>query len=169
MKKANNILLLLGICLYMVNVCLECYTFLPNVEEFSEQLFLYIINSTIVSFLKGLIIVALPMILLFLNLKNKYSKVFSIVVASLSVLSVGYILLDIISDYLAISIYSTSVLSYWLLVKLNLQYNTGVLMLLSILTPDYGLIVYVSFIALIMITIGAILSIKKEQKKRLDE
>ena len=156
MKKANNILLLLGICLYMVNVCLGCYTFLPNnVDELSKPQILYVINSTIISFLSGLIVVALPIILLCVNLKRKYSKVFTIIVTIFSALPTIYLLIDP---------YLIAVPEYLIYSKLGIL-DTYLVYLL----PGGGLLRSISIISLSMITIGAILSIKKEQKKRLDE
>lgn len=152
MKKANNILLLSGICLYMVNVCLECYTFLPkNAGEIST----YIIISVLIPFLVGLLMVTLPIILLCVNLKRKYSKVFTIIVTIFSALPTIYLLIDP---------YLVAVPEYLIYSKLGIL-DTYLVYLL----PGGGLLRSISIISLSMITIGAILSIKKEQKKRLDE
>ncbi len=153
MKKANNILLLLGICLYMVNVCLECYTFLPkNAVEISP----YIIISVLIPFLVGLLMVTLPIILLCVNTRGKYSKVFTIIVTIFSALPTIYLLIDP---------YLVAVPEYLIYSKLGILDTY----LVYLLPPGGGLLRSISIISLSMITIGAILSIKKEQKKRLDE
>ena len=133
-------------------MCLECYTFLPkNAGEIST----YIINSVLISFLVGLLMVTLPIILLCVNTKGKYSKVFTIIVTIFSALS---------TIYLLINSYLTAVPEYLIYSKLGIL-DTYLVYLL----PGGGLLRSISILSLSMITIGAILSIKKEQKKRLDE
>ena len=149
MKKAKNILLLSGICLYMLNVCLECYTLLPNYDDsFSTAVSRYIINNVIIAFVAGMLFVVLPIILLCMNIKVKYSKVFTIIVVVLSSLYAAYLL---------INPYLTAIPVYLIFSKLGLL-DTYLLYLL----PSGGLLRSIGAISFVMITTGAILSIEKK-------
>ena len=158
MKKAKNILLLSGICLYVLNVILEIWTILPSVDSISKPVILYIINSTLSSFLGALIIVGLQTVLLFFNLKNKHYKIFSIVVSVLSGLSA------ICALFLTIDIGKFSVLLYWLtsIIGLNDTYFSSIFF--GYFLPDRGLLFIISFFALALITVGAIMSCKKSKE-----
>ncbi len=147
MKKTKNILLLLGICLYMLNVCLECYTFLPNVDFF-KQISPYVINNVLIMLVAGLLFVTLPTILLCMNIKGKYSKVFTIIVIVLN---------SLFAVYLSINTFLTAIPTYLIYSKLGIL-DTYLIYLL----PGGGLLRSVSVISFVVITIGAILSIKKK-------
>lgn len=111
----------------------------------------YIIISVLIPFLVGLLMVTLPIILLCVNIMGKYSKVFTIIVTIFSALPTIYLLIDP---------YLVAVPEYLIYSKLGIL-DTYLVYLL----PGGGLLRSISIISLSMITIGAILPIKKENNK----
>lgn len=107
MKKIKNILLLLGIFLYLLDAFIivfgQSLSVLPNPDVIHSYTKTYMLCSVIAAF----IVIIIPTVLLILNLKNKYSKVFTIIVAALSAVSAIYILIDpyvrAIPEYLLLS------------------------------------------------------------------
>lgn len=148
MKKAKNVLLLTGICLYAINVVLELFIFLPNISSFAKSIIPYVITSIFICVLKIAIVVMLPTILLCLNLKDKFSKIFTIIVVILSALSNVYLLIDP---------YLSAIPQYLILSKLGLV-DTWFIYLLS----GNGILCLISSI---LITIGAIMSCKKSKSE----
>ncbi|MBR5472698.1 MAG: hypothetical protein IKU82_01780 [Clostridia bacterium] len=145
MKKIKNILLLSGICLYAINVLLELLVFLPNISSFAKSIIPYVITSIFICALKIAIVVVLPTILLCLNLKDKFSKIFTIIVIILSAISNVFLLVDP---------YLSAIPQYLIFSKLGLV-DTWFIYLLS----GSGILCLISSI---LITVGAILSIKKK-------
>lgn len=141
MKKAKNILLLTGICLYVINAFFQ---FLRTAPSIKDGLSSYVITGAMITTLSVLLFITLPVILLVLNLKNKYSKVFTVIVATLSALSSAYLLIDP---------YLRAIPEYLILSKLGLIDTIWIYFL-----PNSGIL---SLTSSITITIGAILSIKK--------
>ena len=156
MKKVKNILLLSGICLYIINAALDFLATAPNIFPISKPVMLYAINSFLISTLEALFFVVLPIILLLLNLKNKYNKAFAITVASLNILASALVLFEMIDSF------NFNVLLYLFIAKLGLQYTCFYYIIPRFFIPNGGLINAISLISLISITVGAILSIKKK-------
>ena len=159
MKKAKNILLLTGICLYVINITLSFLATAPNIFPISKPVMLYVINGFFLNAVEALVFMILPIVLLFFNLKGKCSKVFSIIVAVLSVLSSACVLFEMINSH-----YFT-VLKYLLFSKLGLVDTYFIYLVPRFFFPSVGLFGFVSLIALIMIVVGAIFSLKKEKKE----
>ena len=155
MKKAKNILLLVGICLYIINAALGFLYTLPNISHNNEVISSYTITSALFCVFGILLFIALPAILLCLNLKNKYKKVFSIIVATLSALA---------SVYILIGPYILAVPQYLILSKIGLIDTWWGVFLLKLL-PSSGLFSSISLISSITITVGAIFSLKKDTKE----
>ena len=142
MKKVKNILLLSGIILYIVDNCLNLYSSAP--WNANSNYFLY---NIFVACASTIIFCLLPILLLVLNLKNKYNKVFFIIAAILSVLNLLYHSIDP---------YLTAIPEYLILSKL------GLIDTLWVYVFSRGGIL--RLIGSIIITVGAILPIKKEKK-----
>ena len=147
MNKSKNIFLFVGVLLYILDVVYGVYCSL-SWEANSK----YFLTQVLISC--GLIILlsVLPITLLILNLNNKYNKVFTIIVAVLSILILIYNLIDP---------YLSAVPEYLILSKLGL-------------IDTYWVYIFsrggiFRLFGSILTTIGAISSIKKEQKKSLDE
>ncbi len=143
MKKAKNILLLAGICAYVFNGIFKFLRTAPNIKDGLSS---YVITGAMITTLSVLLFVTLPVILLVLNLKNKYSKVFTVIVVTLSALSSAYLLIDP---------YLRAIPEYLILSKLGLIDTILVYFL-----PSSGIL---SLTSSIVITVGAILSIKKQK------
>lgn len=139
MKKRKNILLLIGICFYVLSMLLEILI------KITKDLSPYQINVILLYVLVTLLHIALPTILLILNLKNKFNKVFTIIVATLSAL---------LSVYLLIDPYLRAIPEYLILSKLGLIDTIWVYIL-----PRSGIL---SLISSLMITVGSVLSIEKK-------
>ncbi len=139
MKKRKNILLLIGICFYVLSMLLKILTII------TKDLSPYQINVILLYVLVTLLHIALPTILLILNLKNKFNKVFTIIVATLSAL---------LSVYLLIDPYLRAIPEYLILSKLGLIDTIWVYIL-----PRSGIL---SLISSLMITVGSVLSIEKK-------
>lgn len=144
MKKAKNILLAIGIILYIVDIFLNLIVSTP--WNANSKFLLY---SIFVSCASTAVFCILPVLLLILNLKNKYNKVFVITVAILSILIAVYHLIDP---------YLTAIPEYLIFSKLGLIDTIWV----YVFTRG-GIL---RLIGSIMITIGAILSLKKDNDKK---
>lgn len=139
MKKAKNILLLSGVCLYVFNQIFDLWCIVPQNDEITK----YTISTVVFVVINILLCCSCPTILLFLNLKGKRSKVFAIIISILSVLSAICIVINGIS----------TVPQYLILSKLGFI-DTYLIYLL----PSGGLISF------ILITVGAILSCKENKE-----
>lgn len=146
MKKFKNILLVLGICLYLLDAFIFIFSkssmVLPNPDVISSYTKAYMLFSVLAAF----IVVIIPTVLLILNLKNKYNKVFTIIVAAVSAVSAIYILIDP---------YVRAIPEYFLLSKLFLidtmwVYVFGFLVKRTVLRV----------ISFVILTAGSMLSIK---------
>ncbi|MBR3968227.1 MAG: hypothetical protein IKJ93_01395 [Clostridia bacterium] len=142
MKKAKNIFLLAGICIYVLKTLVDIgirifYIFLgvPQLKHFVEILFL---------FFPIIIYMTLPTILLALNVKNKYKKSFSITVSICSAFS-----------SVLVAFLFSPVLGNFIMFRLGL---IDWIYLIGAFFPNYGIVSLISFI---LITIGSILSCKK--------
>lgn len=140
MKKVKNILLLSGIILYIVDICFNLYSSTP--WNTNSKYFLF---SIFVSCASTVVFCLLPVLLLVLNLKNKYNKVFFIIAAILSVINLLYHSIDP---------FLTAVPEYLILSKLGLIDTPWVYVF-----SRGGIL---RKIGSIMITIGAILSCKNK-------
>lgn len=142
MKKAKNIFLLAGICIYVLKTLVDIgirifYIFMgaPQLKHFVEILFLFI---------PIVIYMTLPIALLIFNIKNKYKKSFSITVSICSAFS-----------SVLVAFLFSPVIGNFIMFRLGL---IDWIYLISAFFPNYGIVSLISFI---LITIGAIMSCKK--------
>lgn len=153
MKKAKNILLFGAICLYVINsLIIDVWKVIHNIYPDNEGITLYVVINILFSVIGTLFYIALPTVLLRLNLKNKYNKGFVITVVVLSALAAIYSLIDP---------YTLAIPQYLVLSKIGLidtYWGSSFLELL----PDGGVL---SAISSILITVGAILSKENTNKK----
>lgn len=153
MKKANNILLLAGICLHIINsLIIDIWKVIRNIHPDNNDIILYMVISILFSVIGTLLYIALPTVLLCLNLKNKHNKVFAIIIAALNVL---------VAIRSLIGPYILAVPQYLVISKLGLIDTYWCIWLLSLL-PDFGVI---SLVSSVLIAVGAILSKENTKKK----
>lgn len=145
MHKSKNILLAVGVILFVFDACLmlifnQPWNAEPNWHYFRTQ----VLISSVSIFLLGV----LPTILLVLNLKNKYSKSFTIIASIVS----GLLLI-----YHSISSVISAVPAYLIFSKLGLVDSIWVYLL------DKG--GKFRLLGCILVTIGSILSIRLNKKE----
>ena len=145
MRESKNALLFTGIWIYVLYGIYDFLFRIPHSYTSDIQpLYSYIVLSAIFS---AIAYIVLPVFLLVLNLKNKSNKLFSIAVAIFSIISA-----------IMVAIKFDPILSYLIISKLGLIDTYWQYLFFEIL-PKRGLVGIISFI---LITIGAILSIKKK-------
>lgn len=145
MKKVKNILLLSGVCLYTVKALWDIFTRviyrkMRSIEPmFDIQTFLLLFSV--------ILCMAMPTILLILNLKNKYKKSYSIIV-----------LICCLMSLLIVAVQFSPIITYLIISKIGLVDWTHII--IAIL-PKYGVISLISFI---LITSGVIMSCKRTKE-----
>ncbi len=145
MNKAKNTFLITGIWVYMLYGVYDILFRIPYKNTISVQpLFKYIILCGVFSMVAYMV---LPSVLLLLNLKNKFNRCFSVVVAIFSMLSIGLV-----------AIKFSPVLCYLIIDEMGLLDTYWQYLFFEIL-PKRGV---VGLICFVLITIGAIMSCKKE-------
>ncbi|MBQ8740646.1 MAG: hypothetical protein IJY79_03750 [Clostridia bacterium] len=151
MKKAKNILLLTGICLYVIYVLVDVFVKPPQVNLESMAGVGSLLNIILLCVLSIILLVGFPIVLLCLNLKNTQNRALNKIVVALSIIS---------SVFTIVSPFMNHYPKYLLMNELGLIniYLCGFLNFLL----DGGIL---CFVGAILILIGAILSIKKENNK----
>ncbi len=154
MKKAKNIVLLIGIILNLVYILsnilkfvYHCVTVVPQIGMNGLR---YGINSYILSNIVIVFVMALPTILLFLNLKNKAGKVLPIISAAMC----GGVSLSIL-----FSLVTPAIPQYLIYSKLGLI-DIYFTIILSFITSG-GILLLTGFA---LLTVGSIMSLIKSKE-----
>ncbi|MBO5357844.1 MAG: hypothetical protein J6A78_00805 [Clostridia bacterium] len=154
MKKAKNIVLLIGIILNLVYILsnilkfvYHCVTVVPQIGMNGLR---YGINSYILSNIVIVFMMALPTILLFLNLKNKSGRVLPIISAAMC----GGVSLSIL-----FSLATPAIPQYLIYSKLGLV-DTYFTIILHFITSG-GILLFIGFA---LLTVGSIMSLVKSKE-----
>ena len=150
MKKAKNILLLVGIIPIIINLSTSVYGLLTNsIQSFSE----YHLTLMLSNILFAILVLALPLILLVQNLKGKSSKA----IAFVSIIaSTAYIVRSL-------SLLFRSLPNYIVLIELGMIENYLTVVLSYI--KNGGLFTLLGQVAVI---IGSAISLRKEKAATTD-
>lgn len=144
MNRIKNVLMFTGIWLYILYSIFNILVRIPSAYTPETKLY-----ASLCAAFSIVLWLTLPSVLLFLNLKNKSSTFFAIVVAVFSVLSL-----------IMIAIKFSPILSYLMISKLGLLDTYWMYYIFEIL-PVGGVI---SIICFALITVGAIMSCKKSKE-----
>lgn len=144
MNRTKNALIFTGIWMYILYSVFNILVRIPSAYTPGTKL-----NASLCSIFSIVIWLALPSVLLFLNLKNKSSRFFAIIVVVFSVLSL-----------ILIAIKFSPILSYLMISKLGLLDTYWQYYIFEIL-PVGGV---VGIICFVVITVGAIMSCKKSKE-----
>ena len=154
MKKAKNIVLLIGIIFNSLYILLQLFRFVYDcvtvVLRFGFDNLRYFIYNDFFSSLITFALMILPVILLILNLKNKAGKVLPIISA---------VMCGVVSLSIIFSLVTPAIPQYLIYSKLGFI-DTYFTIILSFITS--GGILY--FIGFVLLTVGSILSLIKSKE-----